>query len=89
MTATRSSRTSRSSTATTSQTPLHPPFVRQRSRRLILLQANGSYARRILDFCSGAAFGARGSIERIAPQRYLITPEGLNVSTTQRTTLAD
>lgn len=37
-------------------------------------------AKRIVDFAAGLVFGLHGSIERISPKVFLISPEGVDVS---------
>ena len=54
---------------------------------LVILEAEGPPGRRIVDFCAGTAFGGRGTFERIAPLRYLMTPAGVEISAPQRSEL--
>ena len=44
-------------------------------------------ARRIVDFAAGLTFGLRGSIERIAPKVFLLSPESYDVSAAARAQL--
>lgn len=45
-------------------------------------------AKRIVDFAAGLVFGLHGSIERITPKVFLLSPEGVDVSTTAREQVA-
>jgi cell division inhibitor SepF len=46
-------------------------------------------ARRLIDFCSGLCYSMNGRMERVANQRYLIVPEGVEVSDEDRQGLAN
>jgi cell division inhibitor SepF len=41
-------------------------------------------ARRLLDFSSGVTYALGGSVERVAPQVYLLTPADVEVSADDR-----
>jgi cell division inhibitor SepF len=41
-------------------------------------------AKRIVDFAAGLVFGLHGSIERITPKVFLLSPDGVDVSTIAR-----
>ena len=41
-------------------------------------------ARRLVDFASGICYALDGKMEKLAPQVFLLTPEGLSVSDTDR-----
>jgi cell division inhibitor SepF len=46
-------------------------------------------ARRLIDFCSGLCYSMNGRMERVANQRYLIVPEGVEVSDEDRQGIAN
>jgi len=46
--------------------------------------ADRDLARRLIDFASGVVFALEGSMERVAPQVYLITPTDVEVSDDDR-----
>lgn len=46
--------------------------------------ADRDLARRLIDFASGVCFGLEGSMERVAPQVYLLTPTDVEVSEDDR-----
>lgn len=50
--------------------------------------ADGPTARRILDFVSGVTFALRGRMVKMASRAFLIVPEGLELSTSERERLA-
>lgn len=47
-----------------------------------------SDAKRIVDFAAGLVFGLHGSIERINPKVFLLSPEGVDVSALAREQVA-
>jgi cell division inhibitor SepF len=47
-----------------------------------------SDAKRIVDFAAGLVFGLHGSIERINPKVFLLSPEGVDVSAAAREQVA-
>jgi cell division inhibitor SepF len=51
--------------------------------------ADRDLARRLIDFASGVCFGLEGSMERVAPQVYLITPTDVEVSDDDRRRLQE
>lgn len=48
-----------------------------------------SERKRLVDFASGLVFGHRGSIERITPKVFLLTPPNIRVSTENKTAAAE
>jgi cell division inhibitor SepF len=46
--------------------------------------ADGELTRRLIDFCSGVAYGLDGSMEKIAHQVLLLTPADIEVSADER-----
>ena len=61
----------------------------ERAVAIELRQIDVVAMRRCIDFVSGAGYVVCGSVERIADRAYLITPEGVSVSATQRRALAE
>jgi cell division inhibitor SepF len=51
--------------------------------------ADRDLARRLIDFASGVVFALEGSMERVAPQVYLITPTDVEVSDDDRRRLQE
>jgi cell division inhibitor SepF len=51
--------------------------------------ADRDLARRLIDFASGVVFAREGSMERVAPQVYLITPTDVEVSDDDRRRLQE
>lgn len=51
--------------------------------------ADRDLARRLIDFASGVVFALDGSMERVAPQVYLITPTDVEVSDDDRRRLQE
>jgi len=51
--------------------------------------ADRDLARRLIDFASGVVFALEGSMERVAPQVYLITPTDVEVSDDDRRQLRE
>ncbi|TXH41540.1 MAG: DUF552 domain-containing protein [Actinobacteria bacterium] len=45
-----------------------------------LTSMSDSDAKRIVDFAAGLVFGLRGSISRVAPKIFLLSPDGVDVS---------
>jgi cell division inhibitor SepF len=45
-----------------------------------LTSMSDSDAKRIVDFAAGLVFGLRGSISRVAPKVFLLSPDGVDVS---------
>jgi cell division inhibitor SepF len=52
-------------------------------------EADRDLARRLIDFASGICFALDGSMERVAPQVYLITPTDVEVSDDDRRRLQE
>ncbi len=50
---------------------------------------NDSDARRMIDYIAGVIFAIRGKIERPADRTFLLTPNGVNVATEERTSDSD
>jgi cell division inhibitor SepF len=54
-----------------------------------LAGASESVAKRMLDFASGLIYGLHGRIERVGDRVFLLTPEGVEVSTEERRQLSE
>jgi cell division inhibitor SepF len=59
-------------------------FKRQQPVILNLSGVERDLARRLLDFSSGVTYALGGSVERVAPQVYLLTPADVEVSADDR-----
>lgn len=53
-----------------------------------MTDAESATARRILDFVSGVTFALRGQLVKMSPRAFLIVPEGVELSATERERLA-
>jgi cell division inhibitor SepF len=54
-----------------------------------LAGASEGVAKRMLDFASGLIYGLHGRIERVGDRVFLLTPEGVEVSTEERRKLSE
>jgi cell division inhibitor SepF len=54
-----------------------------------LAGASESVAKRMLDFASGLIYGLQGRIERVGDRVFLLSPEGVEVSTEERRRLSE
>lgn len=54
-----------------------------------LAGASESVAKRMLDFASGLIYGLDGRIERVGDRVFLLTPQGVDVSTEERRRLSE
>jgi cell division inhibitor SepF len=64
-------------------------FIRQTSPVIVNLQgADRDLQRRMIDFCSGIAYAVGCSMERVADQVFLLTPDEVTVSAEERARLA-
>ena len=63
-------------------------FIRQSNPVIMnLQQADRDLQRRMIDFCSGIAYAAGCSMERVADQVFLLTPDDVTVSPEERARL--
>jgi len=53
-----------------------------------MTDADPATARRVLDFVSGVTFALRGRMSKVASRAFLVVPEGVELSTTERERLA-
>ena len=51
----------------------------RRARRAHLTGVSEAVAYRIVDFSAGVVFGVRGSIERVTPRVFLLSPAQVNI----------
>jgi cell division inhibitor SepF len=63
-------------------------FIRQSNPVIVNLQgADRDLQRRMIDFCSGIAYAVGCSMERVADQVFLLTPDDVTVSAEERARL--
>jgi cell division inhibitor SepF len=54
-----------------------------------LSELDDADAKRIIDFAAGLVFGMRGSIERVTPKVFLLSPSNVDVGDQARAQLAE
>jgi cell division inhibitor SepF len=54
-----------------------------------LKEADGALSRRMIDFCSGVTYALGGSMEKVADQVFLLTPESIEVPAEERRRLQE